>query len=99
MGKICVIFLFALSIASLSASDSRMNAEKQDAAAIQRLVNQTVNGNIGTPRKPKVLDLSRLYGLNTNKVGWGIQLLGKNKVPEIPNNTMSLFIESIMPTM
>jgi len=88
--KICVILLFATSIVYLLASDSINTAQRQNAAIIQRLVNQTYN-NIGDSRQPKVLDVSKLYGLSTNKIGWGIQLQGKNKVPEIPQKTVSLF--------
>jgi peptidoglycan-N-acetylmuramic acid deacetylase len=43
------------------------------------------------PRVPKSLDFGKLYGLNSDRIGWGVQLKGRGKAPEVSHVTVKLF--------
>lgn len=98
MRKLFVVLIYTLCIACLNVSES-VNIPAYTDGQVSKSFRTVSNGlanNAGiTPkpsvRTPKVINSSKLYGLNSSKIGWGVMLEGKKQVPEVSEQTVAIF--------
>lgn len=103
MRKVLIIMFFAAVFLFQRSSDNSILKNNANTSVVQEQY-QKFAGNmvdkvdeINTPlptqriREKKYLDINKLYGLDSTKVGWGVTLKGKGKIPDVDEKTVKLF--------
>lgn len=96
--KVFVVLFYTLGIACLSVS-GRINMpytlESQASRSFTENYDEKPSNNlsISTPisRIPKKLELGKLYGLDSGRIGWGVLLNGKGRIPDVSEKAVIIF--------
>lgn len=96
MRNIFVVLVYTLCIVCLFVSGGINGALADQANKSYNAGYAEMNSNDSvvstpTPRTQKKIELGKLHGLDSGKIGWGILLEGKGKVPEVSEKVVNTF--------
>jgi Predicted xylanase/chitin deacetylase len=89
--KVFVVLIYTVCIACLNVSGASFSGTSEKQTSISYEAGQSNNTNTLKPsaRTPKTINTSKLYGLDSTKIGWGVMLEGKKKAPEVSEQAMA----------